>query len=348
MGASVEGLFIWSDMTDTPLITVVIPTRNRPELLVRAVRSAIIQTYDSIEVVVVIDGPDQASVEALSGVGDARLRFIELKQSGGGNPARNIGVSAAKGDWVALLDDDDEWLPDKLLRQVEILRESEFDPRVVVSCRFVTRSPAKDVVWPRRLPGAEDTVGDYIFDYQSLFDGEAALKTSTLLLSKQILEDTRFSTSVKKHQEIDFLLRASASGPLRLRFAREVLAIWNVDTARPSINNERNWRRSLDWVRSHRQNLTRRAYAGFLLVNLASESSGQGEWSAFLQILREVGLHGSPSGIQLVRYVGIWLLPQHLRQKVRLLFEKGHAQLTGLGAGSGSGQTHVAGRITVE
>src|SRR5271156_4184413 len=104
---------IRSDMTDTPLISVVIPTRNRPELLIRAVRSALIQTYDSIEVVVVIDGRDQASVEALSEVSDARLRFIELEQSGGGNPARNIGVSAAKGNWVALLDDDDEWLPDK-------------------------------------------------------------------------------------------------------------------------------------------------------------------------------------------------------------------------------------------
>ncbi len=335
-------------MTDTPRISVVIPTRNRPELLVRAVRSALIQTYDNIEVVVVIDGPDQASVEALSEVSDARLRFIELEQSGGGNPARNLGVSAAKGNWVALLDDDDEWLPDKLLRQLEILREAKFDQRTVVSCRFVTRSPAKDVVWPRRLPGSEDAVGDYIFDYQSLFDGEAALKTSTLLLSRQMLQDTRFSTSVKKHQEIDLLLRASSLGPLRLRFAKEVLAIWNVDSGRPSINNERNWRRSLDWVRGHRQNLTRRAYAGFLLVNLASESSGQGEWSAFPQILREVFLHGSPSGIQLARYAGMWLLPQNVRQKVRLVFEKGHAQLTGFRAGGGSAQTHIASRITVE
>ena len=335
-------------MTDTPLISVVIPTRNRPELLIRAVRSALTQTYDNIEVVVVIDGPDRASVEALSEVSDDRLRFIELDQCGGGNRARNLGVSAAKGNWVGLLDDDDEWLPDKLLRQVEVLREAEFDQRAVVSCRFVARSPAKDVVWPRRLPGYEDAVGDYIFDYHSLFDGEASLKTSTLLLSRQMLQDTKFSTSVKKHQEIDLLLRATSLGRLRLRFAKEVLAIWNVDSARPSINNERNWRRSLEWVRGHRQNLTRRGYAGFLLVNLASESSGQGEWSAFLQILREVFLHGSPSGIQLARYVGIWLLPQNLRQKIRLVYEEGRAQLGGLGAGSGSAQTHIPSRVPIE
>jgi glycosyltransferase involved in cell wall biosynthesis len=309
-------------MNELPLISVVIPTRNRPELLLRAIRSVFAQTYTKFEIIVVIDGHDADSIEALSSVRDPRLRYIEIANSGGGNQARNLGASMANADWIALLDDDDEWLPEKLRRQVSILAESGFNSQVVVACRFVAREPKGDAVWPRRLPAEKETVGDYMFDCRSLFDGEAALKTSTLMLSKKMMAETKFSTRVRKHQEIDFLLRASRNEKLQLRFAEEPLAIWNVDAARSAINNERNWRQSFDWIRSHRSKMRPKAYSGFLLVNLASESSGQGEWQAFVPILREAFIHGRPNAVQLVRYVCMWLLPPSVRQKVRLAVQR--------------------------
>ena len=102
----------------TPLVSVVIPTRNRSGLVVRAVSSALAQTYGDIEVIVVVDGPDQGTAEALERVNDPRLKIVQLPESVGGSDARNAGVKAADGAWVAFLDDDDEWLPEKIQKQL--------------------------------------------------------------------------------------------------------------------------------------------------------------------------------------------------------------------------------------
>jgi len=185
-----------------PVVSAVIPTRNRPELVVRAVRSALAQTFTDLEVVVVIDGPDSETAKALSDIGDSRLRWIVLSESGGANRARNAGVDAAMGKWIALLDDDDEWLPEKIERQMACVSESDQDIGVV-SCRFIARSPMGDAIWPRRLPDPGETVGDYLFVRHSFFNGGAVLLTSTLLMPKELLYRTRFSETVKKHQEAE-------------------------------------------------------------------------------------------------------------------------------------------------
>ena len=70
-----------------PLVSAIIPTRNRPELAVRAVRSALAQTYTNIEVVVVIDGPDAASQSALAAITDSRLHVVALDSNVGGSEA---------------------------------------------------------------------------------------------------------------------------------------------------------------------------------------------------------------------------------------------------------------------
>ena len=102
-------------MKESTMVTVsaVIPTRGRPELLRRAVRSALAQTLRDIEVVVVIDGPDPVTHGVLQELAqqDSRLRVLALPSSVGGSDARNRGVDAAAGEWIAFLDDDDEWLP---------------------------------------------------------------------------------------------------------------------------------------------------------------------------------------------------------------------------------------------
>jgi glycosyltransferase involved in cell wall biosynthesis len=299
------------------LISVVIPTRGRPELLLRAVKSALAQTYQNIEVIAVIDGPDPRSSEVLSSVCDSRLRRAELSENGGANRARNTGAAMAKGKWIAFLDDDDKWLPTKLEQQAALLAESNFDESLVVSCRFLVRSPNGDAVWPRRLPVDGESVGDYMFNRKSLFDGEAALNTSTLLLSKKMVDDVQFSPSAKKHQEIDFLLRATDPHQLRIRFVEEPLAIWYVDGNRAAITNTRNWVRSLEWIRSHRSRMSRRAYSGFLLINLAAEAAGQRAWSAFLSILKEAFVFGEPTLRQLCRFFLMWFVPQSARRLVR-------------------------------
>src|ERR1700683_5637387 len=120
------------------LISVVIPTRNRPALVVRAVQTALAQTIRNVEVIVVIDGPDAATEQALSGIDDVRLRVIPLIQNVGGAQARNIGVQRGTGGWGRVVDDGDEWLPEKLDKQIRILRASN-SLQPIGACRLFAR-----------------------------------------------------------------------------------------------------------------------------------------------------------------------------------------------------------------
>ena len=129
------------------LVSVVIPTRNRAALLGRALDSALRQTYAPLEVIVVADGCEDETEADMRRMEQAHenLRFLSYFPARGGNHARNIGVRAARGQWVAFLDDDDEWLPDKLRLQMEL---AGTDREMGLICTALTNS--QDAVGYRR------------------------------------------------------------------------------------------------------------------------------------------------------------------------------------------------------
>lgn len=116
------------------LVSVVIPTRNRRERLQRALESVLRQTWPDIEIVVVDDASSddtQAFLKGLSAA-ESRIRVLRNEVALGGAGARNAGVGIASGRYVAFLDDDDVWLPEKIERQMAMLAN---DPSVsAVSC----------------------------------------------------------------------------------------------------------------------------------------------------------------------------------------------------------------------
>ena len=101
-----------------PSVSVIIPTLGRPAMLTRALRSVSWRrAYADFEVVVVVDGPDDVTVPKTIEAMDARIRVVSLAVNVGLAEARNVGIQAAVGRYIALLDDDDEWLPEKLREQ---------------------------------------------------------------------------------------------------------------------------------------------------------------------------------------------------------------------------------------
>jgi glycosyltransferase involved in cell wall biosynthesis len=106
-------------MTGPPDVTVVIPTRDRWSLLDRALRSALAQRDVTAEIVVVDDGSASPMPEQLARRLPSTVRVIELPSSGGVARARNRAIAEARGAWIAFLDDDDLWAPDKLRRQLD-------------------------------------------------------------------------------------------------------------------------------------------------------------------------------------------------------------------------------------
>lgn len=112
-------------MTAGPLVSIYVPTKGRPALLERAVRSALAQTHREIEVIVVVDGVDPATERVLEGLtSDSRVLVKQRATSGGACVARNEAIFTAQGSLITGLDDDDELLPDHVARLVDVLRET--------------------------------------------------------------------------------------------------------------------------------------------------------------------------------------------------------------------------------
>ena len=109
-----------------PLVTVVIPTYNRLALVQQAIASVVAQTYPHWELIVADDGSDDGSAESLATTTDPRIRILALPHSGNVALTRNAGARVAQGAWLAFLDSDDLWVPEKLEIQVsKMLRDNK-------------------------------------------------------------------------------------------------------------------------------------------------------------------------------------------------------------------------------
>jgi len=102
-----------------PKVSVVIPTHNRAHLVGRGVRSVLAQTFGDLEVMIVDDASTDGTREVIARIADPRVKYFRHDVNRGVSASRNTAISQASGEFVAFLDDDDEWLPDKLEIQLD-------------------------------------------------------------------------------------------------------------------------------------------------------------------------------------------------------------------------------------
>lgn len=295
-----------------PLVSAVIPTRNRPDLVCRAVRSVLAQTYSNVEAVVVVDGPDEATVAALRLVNDARVRIVASEKSLGGSEARNVGAREAHGEYVALLDDDDEWLPEKTSVQLAIAKQSEAAGTVVM-CRFLLREGnGQDTIRPRRMLRIDESAVEYIFDPAGGF------KTSTFFCSRSLLLAVPFTRGLKGCQDPDWLLKVVAAGDHQFIIANQVLAIYYAPTSIRNVTRTLDIRFKLDWIRSHRQVMSRRAYSLFIVTICAPTASEKKlPVRDFFELFWKCIVLGEPSPGILLHFLSLFFLPISVRHQIR-------------------------------
>ena len=305
------------------LVSAVIPTRNRPSMASKAARSALAQTIKSIEVIVVVDGPDEATVNELKQIEDPRLRVIALPVNLGPSGARNAGVKEAKGTWIAFLDDDDEWLPQKIARQLEVAHKSPY-AFPIVSCRFFAQTANGELIWPKRLPLPSEPVSEYLFVRNSLFVGETFIATPTILVQKQLLEKIPFNENLARHEDFDWLVRVSMTAGVGIDFVPEPMAIINAiyTPNRKSLSNINNWQYSLDWIHSVRDLVTPLAYSGFVTTVISSQASTERNYQSFGPLLWEAIRFGQPRPLDILLYLAMWLIPKNFRQVLRFVLNR--------------------------
>jgi len=104
-----------------PLVSVVIPTRNRSDILLRAIKSVEKQTFTNWEIIVIDDNSTDQTESIMSVMKSEQINYIRLNKKSGGAIARNVGIENSKGNFIAFLDDDDEWMPEKLQKQIDFI-----------------------------------------------------------------------------------------------------------------------------------------------------------------------------------------------------------------------------------
>jgi glycosyltransferase involved in cell wall biosynthesis len=224
-----------------PSISVIIPTYNRSQEVLRAARSALAQTLAPLEIIVVDDAsPDLPPPEKELIALDSRVRVVRREVNGGGSAARNTGLDEARGTWVALLDSDDHWLPGKLERQFAGLADPGRPGKVVAACNVMMRRVTGEERPYNLEPKPDDMPLSEWFLLRS-----GTYQTSGLLLGADFAREVRFDARLRRHQDWDFLLRLEAVGA-EFNYEHEPLVIYEL-AATERVSQVGGYQRTLDW-----------------------------------------------------------------------------------------------------
>jgi glycosyltransferase involved in cell wall biosynthesis len=186
-----------------PLVSVVIPTRNRVEFLPTALRSVLDQTFQDFEIIVVDDASTDATPELRQEFHDSKIHWLRHDRPRGGAAARNTGIAHSRGEYIAFLDDDDEWYPDKLARQMEVMLGSESQVGAVYT-GYVIVDRTSGSVRGRMIPTQRGNL------HNKLLESNPIGGASSVLLKRAVLEKVGlFDESLPSFQDRDLWIRIS-------------------------------------------------------------------------------------------------------------------------------------------
>ena len=212
-----------SNKREIPLVSAVITTHNRLDLLKRAINSVLGQTYANIECIVVSDASEDGTDDYCSKL---PIKYISIpkSESKGGNHARNLGILASKGKYVAFLDDDDYWMPSKIEKQVELIETNDCE---LVHCGRTYEHICKngEIKYENKLPKPE-----HYGDMRKKVLLSISTTTTNILAKRQALIDVgMFDENLSFWQEYELLIRLGQRKPFLC--VMEPLTMYRVDEA---------------------------------------------------------------------------------------------------------------------
>lgn len=247
-----------------PFFSIVIPAYNRADKIGRTLASCLSQTESDFEIVVVDDGSSDDTAGVVEAVGDSRIRCIR-QENAGASAARNRGAHAARGRFIAFLDSDDEFLPDKLSRFRDAIEaDPEGADKAWYSPLFFHRGDDNRMVKPDRAIEPGEPVGDY------LFAADGLMQTSTLVIPRDLMKRTGFDAALRCLEDLDLCLRIEEAGAT-FRMLPDPLVIWYDDQAEGRLSYTTSAREIEDWARNQARRLTPRAESGFMARFLVPE-----------------------------------------------------------------------------
>lgn len=260
-------------------VSVVIPTTGR-STLVASVESALDQTRTPDAVLVVYDGA-KSDLAGLRRRLPSQVDVIATGAPSNANVARNLGIKESDGELIALLDDDDLWLPHKLEVQTDEMTVRT-GPVLVSGTRYQLRGRFEGETWPQRGPFPKEDFGDYLFRRRSVRRTPRGFQTSTLMATRESFQRIPLNPSRRVHQDWDWLIRAAAAPEATVFLVDEVLSIYvsGLDGAKPSLSGSTAWKESVAWIMEEDLPVSPKARSDFLLtvaLNRAAETASPPE-----------------------------------------------------------------------
>lgn len=256
--------------------TVVIPTRNRRDQLVRALVSLRHQDFKDFDVIVVDDRSTEDIASVIPAFPELDLKVLP-NQGTGANHARNLGTLQSTARYVAYLDSDDIFQANKLAVVADHIRENDKD--IVVSPLWVWRGDARIQVRPSRPPQAGEDISEFYFV------ADERMQSSSFTIRRELATKVLWDITLPKVQDPDFMIRLVRNGG-EIDFITDPLAVLydNTQTGRISSNNFLKDIRA--WLEREDNPLTERARRVFELYAISYDVSHQDKMEALRIILR--------------------------------------------------------------
>jgi len=205
-------------MIERPLVTVVIPTYNHADFIQEALDSLCKQTYENWEAIVVNNFSEDDTVAVVESFADSRIRLENFRNNGVIAASRNHAISLAKGDFLAFLDSDDKWLPEKLVKCMTC-----FDDHVDLVCHGLHtfgNNPEYDFYGGPESKATFEAL---------LYEGNCLTPTATVVRTAKVIEVGGFSESPEMVTSEDYHLWIKlAKAGVKMKFLKEVLGLYRI------------------------------------------------------------------------------------------------------------------------
>ena len=289
-------------------VSIVIPSYKRHDEVVRAVKSALAQTYSPLEVIVSNDGQDPAKAHLLSALNDNRVRYVEAPRRGIASATRNFGLKHAQGSWIALLDDDDIWLPRKLEAQFAALESSGLNEAILAGVEVVYSESQSSHVRPSCAVPVDLPVCEV------LFCGYGGVHTSTLVAPRWAFDKYVFNEALERHEDWSWLLLAGLE--LGLVVSPERVCERHLSPGE-RLSRAGGYAYSRQWYDQHKDLMTPQACAAFVASILSRKAAHGRSWRTLTWLVGEVRRQHGLNFTNLARLMRPWLVPERMRKVLK-------------------------------
>ncbi|WP_254659691.1 glycosyltransferase family 2 protein [Salinivibrio sp. DV] len=243
-------------------MSIIVPVHNRSSIITSTLDSVANQTYQDFELIIIDDcSDDSEQLQVILKNYKLNIKYIRHKTNQHGAAARNTGIDAAQGDYVAFLDSDDVWLEDKLEKCIN----KKIGERDILYSRIEDRGTVK----PTAAFDNNKQVDEYLLVERQ------AMQTSSLFMHKNLAREIRFDSRLKRFQDTDFVIRAQKIHNARFVYMDVVLVKMGEEDVTGRISASVDPRPAIDWLGKIGPLLTDKSKAVFIfnrIINYASNS----------------------------------------------------------------------------